>query len=115
MKYLRFDIKSTRTERLKTDKFALISEVWNKFILDPQTCYNPGAYITVDEQLFLSKTRYPYLQFMTSKPDKYSQKVWLAVDKDSNYTAHTKLTKLIGATDGQITLLFGSYIGLRKD
>ena len=38
---------------------------------------------TVDEQLFPSKARCPFTQFMASKPDKYGQKCWLTVDKDS--------------------------------
>nr|CAH7767074.1 unnamed protein product [Callosobruchus chinensis] len=31
MKYLRFDIQSTRVQRKKTDRFCLASEIWNKF------------------------------------------------------------------------------------
>lgn len=89
-RFLRFDIKSFRSERLKFDKFALILDVWNKFISNGQACYVPGPYITVDyttvdEQLFPSKARCRFLQFMASKPDKYGQKFWLAVDKDSKY------------------------------
>ncbi|XP_073529607.1 uncharacterized protein [Phyllobates terribilis] len=32
MRFLRFDEKSTRSERLQTDKFALFSTVWDRFI-----------------------------------------------------------------------------------
>jgi hypothetical protein len=32
MRYLRFDIKSTRSQRLLNDRFTLVSEVWNNFI-----------------------------------------------------------------------------------
>lgn len=85
MKFLRFDVRSTRTQRLTTDKFGLISEVWYNFISNAQSCYTPGPYITIDEQLFPSKCRCRFTQFMGSKPDKYGQKFWLAVDKDSKY------------------------------
>ncbi|XP_046401593.1 uncharacterized protein LOC124167654 [Ischnura elegans] len=85
LRFLRFDIKSTRPSRLATDKFALISEVWSNFIENSQACYIPGPYVTIDEQLFPTKARCPFLQFMSSKPDKYGQIFWLAVDKDKKY------------------------------
>ena len=80
--------KSSRSERLQTDKFALFSTVWNRFIENSVACYKPGAFLTVDEQLFPSKARCPFTQFMASKPDKYGQKYWLAVDKDSKYVVN---------------------------
>ncbi|XP_073510786.1 uncharacterized protein [Phyllobates terribilis] len=88
MRFLRFDEKSTRSERLQTDKFALFSTVWDRFIENCIACYKPGPYITVDEQLFPSKTRCPFKQDMPSKPDKYGHKYWLAVDKRSKYLAN---------------------------
>ncbi|XP_073510840.1 uncharacterized protein [Phyllobates terribilis] len=88
MRFLRFDEKSTRSERLQTDKFALFSTVWDRFIENCIACYKPGPYITVDEQLFPSKTRCPFTQYMPSKPDKYGHKYWLAVDKRSKYLAN---------------------------
>ncbi|XP_073537704.1 uncharacterized protein [Phyllobates terribilis] len=88
MRFLRFDEKSTRSERLQTDKFALFSTVWDRFIENCIACYKPGPYITVDEQLFPSKTRCPFTQYMPSKPDKYGHKYWLTVDKRSKYLAN---------------------------
>lgn len=85
MRFLRFDEKSSRAERLKTDKFACFSEVFYRFIANCQSNYVPGPLISVDEQLFPSKARCPFTQFMASKPDKYGQKYWMAVDKDSKY------------------------------
>ncbi|XP_046399972.1 uncharacterized protein LOC124166486 [Ischnura elegans] len=68
LRFLRFDIKSTRPSRLATDKFALISEVWSNFIGNSQACYIPGPYVTIDEQLFPTKARCPFLQFMSNGP-----------------------------------------------
>ncbi|XP_068213829.1 uncharacterized protein [Palaemon carinicauda] len=85
LRFLRFDYKSTRSKRLKTDKFVLFSTEWNRFIDNSIACYKPGPNITIDEQLFPSKARCPFTQFMASKPDKYGQKYWLAVDKESKY------------------------------
>ena len=39
LKYIRFDMKTTRDSRLQTDKFALISEIWNLFIENSQSNY----------------------------------------------------------------------------
>ena len=85
LKLLRFDDKSTRRKRLAHDKFALVSEIWHKLVHNCQICYSPSGYITVDEQLFPSKVRCRFIQFMPQKPDKYGIKFWLAVDCESKY------------------------------
>lgn len=85
MKYLRFDEKSTRNERSVTDKFCLVSELWYKFIDNCLSCYKPSENITVDEQLFPSKCRCPFTQYMSSKPDKYGVKYWVATDSKERY------------------------------
>ena len=85
MKYLRFDMKSTRQSSLKRDKFALASEIWYRFIKNSKLCYVPGENITVDEQLFPMKTRCRFIQYIANKPDKFGVKFWLAVDVDSKY------------------------------
>ena len=85
LKFIRFDIRSTRSERLCNDKFALFSTVWNRFIDNCKSNYVPNENITVDEQLFPTKARYPFTQYMANKPDKFGIKFWLAVDCSSKY------------------------------
>lgn len=85
MKFLRFDIRSTRSDRLKTDKFALVSQVWDRFIGNCIVSYRPNEDIAVDEQLFPTKTRCPFIQYIASKPDKFGIKFWLAADVKSKY------------------------------
>lgn len=85
LKFIRFDMKSTRSERLKSDKFALFSTIWDRFIENCKSCYKPSGNITIDEQLFPTKARYPFTQYIASKPDKFGVKFWLAVDAESNY------------------------------
>lgn len=85
MHYLRFDIKSTRSVRLQTDKFGLASDPWNRFISNCQNCYKPGENIAIDEQLFPTKVRCKWTQYIASKPDKFGIKFWLAVDVASKY------------------------------
>ena len=60
LRFLRFDVKSNRSHRLQTDKFALFSEVWTHLTDNCCVLYKPGAFITVDEQLFPSKSRCPF-------------------------------------------------------
>lgn len=45
-------------------------------------CYKPRPAITVDEELFLSKARYRFTQYM---PNKFGIKFWLASDVKSKY------------------------------
>ncbi|GFX80117.1 DDE_Tnp_1_7 domain-containing protein [Trichonephila clavipes] len=85
MKFLRFDKKTTQSGHLQTDKSCFISEVWKKFIENSITCYKPGPYITIDEQLSLSKARCRFTHYMPNKPDKFGIKFWLAADVDSKY------------------------------
>ena len=85
VRYLRFDLRATRRERIASDKFALFSTIWDRFISNCKSCYKPNSDITIDEQLFPTKSRYPFTQYMASKPDKFGIKFWLAVDSKSHY------------------------------
>lgn len=88
MRFIRFDNKNQRSQRLQNDKFALISEVWYSFIKNSQNCYKPGAYLTVDEQLFPTKARCRFTQYIPNKPDKFGIKFWLASDVGSKYVVN---------------------------
>lgn len=57
MRYLRFDDKSSRSSRAENDKFALIRDVWERFVENSQACYKPFYELTIDEQLLPSKSR----------------------------------------------------------
>ncbi|XP_066590647.1 uncharacterized protein [Prorops nasuta] len=59
LRFIRFDKKNKRSERLKTDRFALVSKIWEKFIENSQ--------------------------YMPNKPDKFGIKFWLASDVRSKY------------------------------
>ena len=89
MKFLRFDYKQTRSHRLATDKLALISTVWHTFVGNCLRHYRPGTNITVDEQLFPTKARCRFTQYMPNKPDKFGIKFWMAADVDTKYMLHS--------------------------
>lgn len=112
IRFLRFDEKSSRAQRIPADKFALISEIWNKFVENCLRCYRPCENITVDEQLLPSKARCKFTQFMPNKPDKYGLKFWIAADVESKYicNAFPYLGKEEGRPDNQP---LGEYVVLR--
>ena len=89
LRYLKFDLKRTRSRRLQSDKFALASEVWQKFIDNCFLCYRPGQNLTADEQLFPSKARHRFTQYMANKPDKFGIKFWILVNNDTKYLCNT--------------------------
>ena len=68
-----------------SDKFAAMRSIWDQFIENCQSCFVPGDNITVDEQLFPSKARCGFTQYMASKPDKFGIKFWIAADLKTKY------------------------------
>ena len=84
MRFLRFDLYSTRSARLQTDKFARISDIWNRSVGNSISRYKPEENIRIDEQLFPTKSC-RFTQYMPNKPDKFGIKFWLAVDVESKY------------------------------
>ena len=74
IRFFQFDMRSTRLSRLQTDKFALIFTNWDKLIEKCIVCYKPGENTTEDEQLFSTKARCRFTQYMANKPDKFGIK-----------------------------------------
>ncbi|XP_078051622.1 uncharacterized protein LOC144477755, partial [Augochlora pura] len=69
LRFIPFDKRTERGTRIRINKFALVSEIWDKFIENSQACYQPGQNITVDEQLFPT----------------FGIKFWFASDVTSKY------------------------------
>ena len=89
MIFLRFDLKQTRSHRLATDKLVLISTVWYTFVGNCLRHYKPGANITVDKQLFPTKARCRFTQYMPNKLDKFGIKFWIAADVQAKHMLHS--------------------------
>ena len=64
LRCLRFDKKSTRTERCKDDRFAAVRDIFEQFRMSCTTKYTPDAYLTIDEQLLPLKTRCKMITYM---------------------------------------------------
>lgn len=85
LRFIRFDLREERRRRLETDRFALVSQIWNIFIENCRIAYNANTTLTVDEQLLPCKCRCPFIQYISNKPDKFGIKFWLLVDANSKY------------------------------
>ena len=79
MHYVQFDGKTTRATRRQADKFCLVRETGDKFILNCHLAYHPTAMLTVDGQLFTTKSRCPFTQYMPNNPGNFriSSGCWL--------------------------------------
>ncbi|KAJ8867173.1 hypothetical protein PR048_033037, partial [Dryococelus australis] len=80
MRFLRFHEKFALSSLKQDDKFGLVSEICKTFVNNCIICYKPTDNIEIDEQLFPSKCRCPFTQYMPNKPGKFGAKYWLAVD-----------------------------------
>ena len=89
--HIRFDDKGTRVARLKQDKLAAFSFVWELFIENCKTQYNLGAYTTVDEQLVPFRGRCPFTQYMPSKPGKHGVEIFWLCDASVPYAFNRKI------------------------
>lgn len=77
---LRFDDSTIREERLKEDRLAPISDLFNKFISNCQSQYCPGPYLCIDEMLLAYRGRCKFIIYMPQKPAKYGIKIMVLSD-----------------------------------
>lgn len=82
---VRFDDIDTREERKETDKVALISEIFNKFIENCQKYYSYLEYLTVDEMLCPFRGRCLFRVYMKSKSARYGITVLCLCDAKTYY------------------------------
>lgn len=82
---LRFDDKNIRPVRIESDKFACIPEIWDLFVNNCTTYYEPHTHCTIDEQLLSFRGRCSFRMYMPAKPDKYGLKIVLINDATTHY------------------------------
>lgn len=85
LRLLRFDDRATRNVRFRHDKFAAIREIFTEFQNSILRLYWHHDTITIDEQLYPSRNRCPFLQYMPKKPSKFGIKFWMAADAETHY------------------------------
>lgn len=82
---LRMDDKSLRPELRATDTFVPIRKIWEIFINHCRSNYNPGPYVTIDEQLLGFRGRCPFRMYIPNKPNKYGLKIVMTCDSATRY------------------------------
>lgn len=82
---LRFDDVDIRAIRKATDRAALITEIFDKFIGNCQRHYSCSEYLTVDEMLCPFRGRCLFRVYMKSKPARYGIKVMCLCDAKTHY------------------------------
>ena len=114
---LRFDDKSTRTERKAEDPFAPFRTVSDLFAEACREHFKPGQSLTVDERMVPYRGRVKFRIYIANKPDKYGMKLWLLVDSQNYYVLNFQpyLGKLGGQTERElgkrVVLDLVSYLG----
>jgi hypothetical protein len=84
-RFLRFDVKQTRSTRIEADPFTHIREVFDEFTSNCSSHYIPHYSVCIDEQLMPLKCRCRFIIYMPNKPDKFGMKFWLLVDNLTKY------------------------------
>lgn len=85
LRFIRFDDKSTRSERRKTDKLCPIRNIWEQVTANFKKYYIPSQNLTIDEQLMPCRCRCSFIQYMPKKPDKYGIKIFWICDAKTAY------------------------------
>nr|CAI5851047.1 unnamed protein product [Callosobruchus analis] len=88
---LRFDNEETRKERMKENKLAAISEVFDLFIRNCQEMFSPGEFLTVDEMLVPFRGRCGFRMYIPRKPAKYGIKVQVLADAKTHYLVNAEV------------------------
>ncbi|XP_069669317.1 piggyBac transposable element-derived protein 4-like [Periplaneta americana] len=91
LRSIRFDDKSTRSERIRTDKLAAIRTVLDSFTENCKTCYNPGEFIAIDEKLEPFRGRCNFIQYIPHKPAKYGIKIFALCDAKTFFTSNIEV------------------------
>lgn len=82
---LRFDDPEDRNQRIKTDKLAAVSAIFNKFVSNSQLHYELSEYVTVDEMLVKFRGRSHMISYMPKKPGKYGLVIRALCDAKNFY------------------------------
>ena len=96
-RFLKFDHKGQRSQRLTTDKFVYIRETLEDFVSNCQYNYVPEWSLTIAEQLFPMTNRCSFIVFMPNKPDKFGMKFWVLAEVKSKYVCN--LLPYLGALE----------------
>ena len=74
---------------MENNKFVVhIREIFEAFASNCLYNYSPEWSLTIDEQLFPIKNRFPFVVYMPNKPDKFGMKFWVLAEVSSKYVCN---------------------------
>lgn len=88
---LRFDDRTSRTQRKAYDRLAPIRKMFEMFVQNCQNSYILGENVTIDEMLPGFRGRCRFRQYIPSKPNKYGIKLFALVDAKMVYTYNMEI------------------------
>lgn len=91
MRCSRFGDVQSRDLRKSHDKLAAIREVFDLFVGNSKSSYNPSDYLKIDEQLVAFRGNCPFRQYIPSKASKYGIKVFALVSCSDFYTTNLEV------------------------
>jgi len=92
LRFIRFEYEDTvMSEREKGYRISHILWLWNMFVANVQTMFEPGENLTLDEMLSLFRGRTFLKVFIKSKPGKYGFKIVLLSDAEHRYICNASL------------------------
>lgn len=84
-----FDV-TTRKEKRKEDRLALIREIFEEFFSKCKDLYVVSENVTIDEMLESFRGRCIFRQYIKNKPARYGIKIFALVDSNTFYTSKAK-------------------------
>lgn len=91
LRCIRFDNYRTRPQRLKDDRLAAVSSMWEQFIGNLRRHYIPNETLTVDEQLVGYRGYIPGRTYLPSKPAKYGLKIFWLTESRTGFALNAKI------------------------
>ena len=88
---IRFDDRTTRSQRKETDKLAAIRYILDEFVQNCKNIYCLSEFLTIDETLVPFRGRCSFIQYISSKPATYGIKIFALCDAKTYFTGNLKV------------------------
>ena len=88
---IRFDDRTTRSQRKETDKLAAIRYILDEFVQNCKNIYCLSEFLTIDETLVPFRGRCSFIQYIPSKPAKYGIKIFALCDAKTYFTGNLEV------------------------
>ena len=88
---IRFDDRTTRSQRKETDKLAAIRYILDEFVQNCKNTYCLSEFLTIDETLVPFWGRCNFIQYIPSKPAKYGVKIFALCNAKTYFTGNLEV------------------------